>query len=149
MRRTRLVVVVIVIAIVAALAYLRDPTWLAGQTTGLRGWERADNGVMFRWSGGHASFFVTADAQSLRIPIATTFPDPHATPIAVTFSVDDVRTARVLLTDEGWRDVAILMPARGSRRVRRIDVRTSITREDNHGVKIGEVEIIRAPAQQQ
>ena len=55
MRRTRLVVVVIVIAIVAALAYLRDPTWLAGQTTGLRGWERADNGVMFRWSGEHAS----------------------------------------------------------------------------------------------
>jgi hypothetical protein len=27
--------------------------------------------------------------------------------------------------------------------VRRIDVRTSVTREDNHGVKIGEVQVIQ------
>jgi hypothetical protein len=31
------------------------------------------------------------------------------------------------------------MPPRGSRRVRRIDVRTSVTREGNHGVKVGAV----------
>ena len=101
---------------------------------------------MFRWSGGHASFFVSADAQSIRVPIATTFPDENAAPMVVTFSIDDTRAARVLLTNEAWKDVVIPMPPRGSRRVRRIDVRTSVTREDNHGVKIGEVEVIRPPS---
>jgi hypothetical protein len=134
-------IAVVFIAIACGLAYLRDPAWLATQTTGLRPWQRADDGAMFRWSGGHASFFVPADAQSIRVPIATTFPDPDAAPMVVTFSVDDMRAARVLLTDEAWKDVVIPMPPRGSRRVRRIDVRTSVTREDNHGVKIGEVQV--------
>jgi hypothetical protein len=86
---------------------------------------------------------VPADAQSVRIPIATTFPDADAPPMVVTFFVDDVRAARVLLTDEAFKEVAIPMPARGWRRLRRIDVRTSVTREDNHGVKVGEVQVVR------
>jgi hypothetical protein len=141
MRLIRLAIVFVFIG--GALVYLRDPAWLAGQTTGLRPWQRAADGAMFRWSGGHASFFVPADAQSLRIPIATTFPDDNALPMTVTVSVDDVRAARVMLTDETWKDVVVPMPPRGSRRVRRIDVRTSVTREDNHGVKIGEVQVSR------
>ena len=141
MRLIRLAIVCIVIGV--ALLYLRDPAWLASETTGLRPWQRGADGAMFRWSGGHASFFVPADASSLRIPIATTFPDDNARPMTVTFSVDDVRAARVMLTDETWKDVVVPMPKRGSRRLRRIDVRTSVTREDNHGVKIGEVQVSR------
>jgi hypothetical protein len=141
-RRLRLVI--LFLAVAGALAYLRDPAWLAGQTTGLRPWQRTADGMAFRWSGGHASFFVPADAQSIHVPISTTFDAAGARPMVVTFTLDDVRAARVMLTDEAWVDVLVPIPPRGSRRVRRIDVRTSVTRDDNRGVKIGEVEVIRA-----
>ena len=139
----RMRIIAILVAIAGALAYLRDPGWLENQTTGLRPWQRAEDGTRFRWSGGHASFFVPADAQSLRVPIATTFPEADARPMVVTFFIDDARAGRVMLTDQAWRDVVIPMPPRGWRRLRRIDVRTSVTREDNHGVKIGEVQVSR------
>jgi hypothetical protein len=126
----------------SALWYLRDPAWLADQTTGLRKWERAADGTRFRWSGRHASFFVPADATRVVVPIATTFDAPDAQ-MMVTFTIDDMRAARVLLTNASWTPVTLDMPPRGSRRVRRIDVRTSVTREGNHGVKIGEVVVNR------
>ncbi len=61
----------------------------------------------------------------------------------VTLSVDDAVAARVVLTGGGWTRVRVALPPRGTRRVRRIDVRTSVTRDDNHGVRIGEVEFER------
>ena len=57
----------------------------------------------------------------------------------VTFTIDDVRAGRVVLPDPAPREVTLDMPPRGSRHVRRIDVRTSLTRAGNFGVKIGEV----------
>jgi hypothetical protein len=142
----RLGIAALVLTLGGALWYLRDPAWLAGQTTGLRGWERGPDGTAYRWSGGHASFFVPADARQVRIPIATTF-DPRAPrgddPMLVTFTIDDVRAGRALLDDTRVQDVIVTLPRRETRRVRRIDVRTNITREGNHGVKIGEVMITR------
>ena len=126
-----------------ALWYLRDPAWLADQTTGLRKWERAADGTRYRWSGRHASFFVAADATRIVVPLATTFDTPEDAQMIVTFSIDDRRAARVLLTNASWTAVTLEMPARGSRRVRRIDVRTSVTREGNHGVMIGEILVNR------
>ena len=41
--------------------------------------------------------------------------------------------------DDAWRTLTIALPPRGSRRVRRIDIRTSVVRDDNHGVKLGEI----------
>jgi len=131
-----------IVAIAAALWYLRDPAWLATQTTGLRGWQRGTDGSAYRWSGGHASFFVPADARQIRVPVATTF-DPRQPrgdePMLVTLTIDDRRGARVLLSRPGVEQVVLDLPPRGSRRVRRVDVRTSATREDNHGVMIGPV----------
>lgn len=126
-------------ALVCALWYLRDPAWLIGQTTGLRRPERAADGTVFRWSGGHASFFVAATERTVRIPVATTFDARGTSPMVVSVFVDDVRAARLLLTDDAWHDVTVELPPAGSRRVRRIDIRTSVVREDNHGVKIGEI----------
>ena len=129
-------------ALVATLWYLRDPPWLAQQTTGLRGWERAADGSMHRWSGGHGSFFVPAEARQVRIPIATTFDarEPGGDrPMVVTFTIDDERAARTLLDDTSPREAVLQMPPPGSRRVRRIDLRTSVTREGNRGVKVGTV----------
>lgn len=144
MRRTSLpILIVLIAALGGTLWYLRDPAWLIDQSTGLRAAERAADGTVFRWSGGHASFFVPSDARTLRIPVATTFDARGTKPMMVTLFVDDTRTGRVLLTDEAWQTVTVTMPPRGTRRVRRIDIRTSVVREDNHGVKLGEVQVDR------
>ncbi len=131
----------LLVTIACALWYLRDPAWLIGQTSGLRPPERSADGRIFRWSGGHASFFVPSGGGTIRIPLSTTFDARGAEPMGVSVFVDDVRAARLILTDEAWRDVTISLPPAGSRRVRRIDVRTSVVREDNHGVKVGEAQV--------
>jgi hypothetical protein len=126
-------------ALIAGMAYLRDPPWLIGQTTGLRRWEQHSGEPRFRWSGGHASFFVRADAAAVGIPVSTTFDARDARPMLVTISVDDRVAARLVLTDAAWRQVRVPLPPPAGRKVRRVDVRTSVTREGNHGVRIGEV----------
>ena len=137
----RFAIVTLVAAALAGLWYLRDPPWLIEQRTGLRAPERAADGTVYRWSGAHASFFVPADARSVRIPIATTFDARGAKPMVVSAFVDDVRAARVLLSDESWQALTFELPPPGSRRVRRIDIRTSVVRDDNHGVKVGEPQL--------
>jgi hypothetical protein len=127
--------------VVVSLWYLRNPAWVIDQTTGLRPWQRERDGRMVRWSGGHASFFVPADAGEVRIPISTTFDwrEPNGgQPMVVTFTVDGTRAARLLLTDADWREVTLTLPPPGTRRVRRVEIRTSVTRADNHGVRIGQ-----------
>jgi hypothetical protein len=130
--------VLLITGVAAALWYLRDPSWLAAETTGLRAWQQAPDGTRYRWSGRHASFFVRSDATRVIVPVATTFRTRADKPMVVTFSIDDARGTRVLLTNPAWTPVALDMPPPGSRRVRRIDVRTSVTREGNYGVMIGE-----------
>jgi len=129
-------------AAAAVLAYLRDPPWLISQTSGLHGWERPPGMPRYRWSGGHASFFVRADAGTFDIPVSTTFEEHDDAPMMVSVSVDGDTTARLVLTDAGWKRIRISLPLPGSRKVRRIDVRTSVTRNDNRGVRIGEIEFM-------
>jgi hypothetical protein len=137
--RRRVSIGVAALLVLAALAYLRDPPWLISQTTGLRNWEQRGGEPPYRWSGGHASFFVRSDAGAVEIPVSTTFDAQDARPMMVTVSVDDTVAARVVLTDAGWKRIAVALPPAGSRRVRRIDVKTSVTRDGNHGVRLGEV----------
>lgn len=129
-------------ALVGALVYLHDPPWLIGQTSGLRGWEQHGGEPRYRWSGAHASFFVRSDAAAVEFPVSTTFDGRDARPMLVTVSVDDKVAARLVLSDAAWQRVRVPLPPPGGRRVRRIDVRTSVTRESNHGVRIGEVEAV-------
>jgi hypothetical protein len=137
----RLVMLAVACAVaVGALAYLQDPPWLIDQTSGLRAWERPAGQPAFRWSGGHASFFVRADVGVFDMPDSTTFHDRDGRPMMVTVSVDDELVARVVLTDGSWTRVHVVLPPPGRRRVRRIDVRTNVTREGNHGVRIGALE---------
>ena len=130
----------VVLSIAVALAYLRDPAWLATETTGLRGWQQAPDGTRYRWSGGHASFFVPSHASRIGFRIATTFDASDSRPIIATVSLDDEDVDRVTLTDGSWRLVEIAMPSHASRRVRRIDVRTNIVRDGNRGVMISEIQ---------
>jgi len=137
----RLLTAVVLLAIAGGILYLRDPPWLISYTTGLRAWQRAADGTAFRWSTSHASFFVPADARAVVVPISTSFGQSGDGPMVVTITIDDERAARVLLEDAQWKHVMLTLPSPGSRRVRRVDVRTSVTREDNHGVRIGELKV--------
>lgn len=135
----RLLTAVVLLPIAGAILYLRDPPWLISYTTGLWAWERAEDGIPFRWSTSHASFFVPSDAGTVLLPVSTTFGAGGDKPMLVTITIDDERAARVLLEDAQWKPVTLTLPKPGSRRVRRVDVRTSLTRDDNRGVRIGEL----------
>ena len=137
----RVIPLVLAALAVFALWYLRDPAWLVDQTTGLRAPQREPDGAVTRWSGGHASFFVPSHLASLRIPLSTTFDPLEAggdRPMMVTFTIDDEKAGRILLTGPEWQEITLPMPAPGTRRVRRIDLRTNVTREGNRGVRIGQ-----------
>ena len=127
-------------AAIAVLAYLRDPAWLPQVESGFRGWEVDDTGRRFRWIGGHASFFVRSDATGVTIPVRTTFAEGDW-PITVSISIDDRGVDRLELADAEWRYGKVRLPARGNRRVRRIDIRADRTRPGNRAVKVGEIEV--------
>jgi hypothetical protein len=122
----------------ATLAYLRDPAWLAGIESGFRSWETDGQGRRYRWTNGHASFFVPASASSIAIPTRTTF-GPGDPAVLVSISIDDRPADRFILRDDQWQTRKIRMPPPGSRRLRRIDVKVDRLRPGNRGAQIGEI----------
>jgi hypothetical protein len=136
----RVLVGSLLVVLFGALAYLRDPEWLIRTESGFRPWETTVDGRRFRWTGGHASFFARADASAIRIPLRTTFPTSSDGPVTVTLAIDDHLAQRVVLTDDAWHEITLSLPPRGSRRVRRIDIRVDRTSPGNHGVEVAEVQ---------
>lgn len=130
--------VILVVAIAALLAWLRDPAWLAGMESGFGRWERASDGAEYRWTAGRASFFVPADLQAIEIPLRLPM-QPGDWPAAVTISIDDRPADRVVLSEDGWLTRRIPLPPRGSRRLRRIDIHVDRTRPGNRGVMVGAI----------
>jgi hypothetical protein len=130
-----------VLLLVASLAYLRDPPWILSMTSGMRPWETDATGARFRWTGGHASFFVPSTAHAVEIPVRTSFDRPEDWPIVVSIALDDRPVDRIVLADTAWRSSVIRLPPPGGRRARRIDVRVDRTREDNRGAAIGEIRV--------
>jgi len=129
-----------VVLLFAALAYLRDPPWLIGVESGFRPWERAENGVRSRWTGGHASLFIPSTAASVTVPVRTTFAAGDA-PVTVTISIDDRPAVAAELRDDSWHRLTLPLPDRSTRRVRRIDIRVDRTRPGNRGVAVADVEL--------
>lgn len=130
------------VAIVAAgsiLAYLRDPAWLAGVESGFHGWRTGPDGVRYRWTTGHASFFVPASSGGLTIPARVTFDQPADPPVLVRIAVDDRPADEFELRDDRWNVRRIVLPAPGGRHLRRIDIRVDRLRADNRGVQLGEI----------
>jgi hypothetical protein len=127
-----------VVAMIAALAYLRDPQWLAGLESGFRAWETGPDGRRYRWTSGHASFFVPSTMATIVIPAKTTFA-PGDPPVQLSVSIDDRPVMSELLTDERWLQQSVQLPPPGSRRLRRIDLRVDRVRAGNRGVQVGEV----------
>jgi hypothetical protein len=136
-------IVVVVITTVVVAIYLRDPPWLLSLSSGIRGWETDSMGARVRWTSGHGSFFVPADARSIELPLRTTFDHPDDWPITVTVAIDDRPADRIVLENANWHRVTLIMPPRGTRKVRRIDIRADRTRDDNRAAALGEVVIRR------
>jgi hypothetical protein len=130
-------------ALVSALAYLRDPPWLAGLESGFRQWETAADGTRYRWTGGHASFFVPAAARAIVIPMRTTFNDPTDPPVLVSIAIDDRPADEFVLRDAQWKSHVLLLPPMGRRSLRRIDVRVDRLRSGLRGVQIGSVSVAK------
>ena len=137
----RLLTVVVLLAIAGALLYLRDPPWLITYTAGLRAWERAEDGTPFRWSAAHSSLFVPSDAGLVLVPVSTTFDAEGGEPLLVTVTIDDSRASRVLLEDARWQHITLTLPKPGTRRVRRLDIRASVTRGGYRRFRIGELKV--------
>ena len=64
------------VALVAALAYLRDPPWMGNVTSGMREWDYSDPRMVFRWTAGRASLFIPSDAKAVMIPLRSGIPGP-------------------------------------------------------------------------
>lgn len=142
-RRRSIQALVLAATAIVTLAYLYDPPWIAGMTTGFHRWEKYPSGAPFRWTNGHASFFVPADATTLTIPMRAAFSGPDGAPVLVKVSVDDRWLADVVLDDpDAFVRPSFPMPrTRTHRRFRRVDVRVNRVRtEGNLGIQMGPVE---------
>jgi hypothetical protein len=109
--------------IVAALAWLRDPPWLAGYRHGFFPVEVDAEGVAFQWTAGRASFYVPADAAVPRSFHVAAHPQ---FPTQVSVSVDGRLVDRFVVGPE-WRKVTVpVAQATTSRRHRRVDVHVAM-----------------------
>lgn len=132
---------IMVVSVAGAAWYLRDPPWVAAVTSGMRDWEVDPSGTRFRWTAGHASFFVPSAASEMIVPIRALFPSSDGGPVVVRFAVDDRSVATVELIDAAeWSRPVIRLPRQtGRRRYRRVDVRVSrVVGFYNLGVQVGE-----------
>lgn len=143
MTRNRLVIVGATLLVLAGAGrWLHDPPWVANLTGGMSDWREDPPGTRFRWTLGHASFFVPSEATALTLPMRAAFRGPNGTPVTVQVSVDDRWLAEVSLPDPAaWVRTELPLPRRpSSRHFRRIDVRVSRTvAQTMRGVQIGEL----------
>jgi hypothetical protein len=137
----------IVLLVGGAAAYLYDPPWVDGMTTGFRSWETEGPGIRFRWIGGHATLYVPRNATLMTLPLRSQFGGPGGGPVSISVSVDDRLLTDIVLDDPGaWVRSIVPLPRRATRRrFRRVDLRVSRTvGEPRFGVMVGEIALDRA-----
>jgi hypothetical protein len=128
MSRRRLKAIAGAFAVFAALAYLYDPPWIGGVTSGMREWEYPPApATVFRWTTGRASLFIPSDATTVMIPLRSEIPGPDGKPVIVEIRVDDRFLTTITLSDpQSWvRQELPLGRRRTHRRFRRIDLRVN------------------------
>jgi hypothetical protein len=139
-RRRALLGAASVLLLASLLGALRDPAWLLRVASGFSRWETLADGTRYRWTGGHAWFFVESSHSAIVIPLRATFSSPEDWPIVASVTVDDRSVERLLLSDPEWRRATIRLPPRSSRRARRIDIRVDRLRDGTRGIQVGEIE---------
>ncbi len=131
------------LALAALLAYLRDPPWLGGVTSGLSAWTRDAGGTPFRWTTGHATFYVPAGVRDLIIPLRAIHARRGHLPLTVRVEVDGRPAHALALDDERWHEVHVpIGAAAAKRRHRRIELRVNRTHGRFYrGVQVGELKM--------
>jgi hypothetical protein len=141
-RTVRVLVCAVGLACAAAGTwYLYDPPWVGTVTSGMRDWEEDLSGTRFRWTAGHASFFVPSSAAEMTVPVRAVFASPDGGPVVVRMAVDDRLVATLELKDPSeWARPVLTLPRHASRRrYRRVDVRVSrVVGFGNLGVELGQ-----------
>jgi hypothetical protein len=111
------------VLVVAALAWLRDPAWLAAYQHGLFPVEADAGGLTFQWTGGRASFYVPSDSRTPQTFHVAAHPE---FPTQVSVLLDGRLFDRFLAGPE-WRVVTVpVAPAAVSRHHRRVDVHVAM-----------------------
>ena len=132
---------VLLLATAALLVALRDPPWLGRVSSGQSAWMRDADGTRFRWTTGHATFYVPVDHQAIVVPLRASRFTPDFLPVTARLHVDGQLVEAIRLEDDTWHRVPVrvgLLPA--VRRHRRIEVRVNRTYGRLfRGVKLGEV----------
>ena len=127
------------------LFVLRDPPWLGRVTSGLSPWMHEAGGTRFRWTTGHATFYVPVEHQAIEVPLRAYRFSPDFLPVTARLHVDGRLVEAIRLEDDTWRHVLVrvgLLPA--TRRYRRIEVRVNRTYgRFFRGVKLGEIKATR------
>jgi hypothetical protein len=140
MKRVRAVTLIATLALLAgAVWYLYNPPWAGAVTSGLRDWEVDPHGTRFRWTNGHASFFVPSAAAEMTLRMQSVFP---GAPVVVGISIDDRWLLDVRLSDPtAWVTSTLPLPRRSTRRsFRRVELRVSrVVPPFNLGVMVGEI----------
>lgn len=123
-----------------------DPTRVS---YGLSDWERDSAGTRFRWSGPHATVYVSGRARRVEIPLTGTLPSKAPQHVEVRL---DGRPVNEIIVGADWQQVGVVLPAPGLTKSRRIDLTISPTwvRDDSSiaddrmvvGVKVGELNVI-------
>jgi hypothetical protein len=127
-----------IVALVALLAYLRDPPWLLNLTTGIGAWQTDETGEPYRWTQGRASFFVPSGTRSVALTLRALKDMPQDWPINATISLDDRPVQRVSLDDDNWRTLTIRLPSKGRRDATRVDIHLDRVRSGQRGVQLRE-----------
>jgi len=124
MSRRNATAIACAVSVVVALAYLYDPPWIGGVTSGMGGWEYSDPDTVFRWTNGRASLFIPSHATAVIIPLRSGFPHPFGGAVTVEIRVDDRFLATIALKDPGeWVRQELPLGNRPTRRrFRRIDL---------------------------
>jgi hypothetical protein len=127
--RARVTIAACVVLLAVLLAWLRDPPWVGGVTSGLGPVVADVDGRPVRRTRGHAVFYIPSSAATLAIPLRAHRPRRGFLPVTVRVSIDDALVDEIVIADEQWHvsKVAVGRRRATSRRYRRVDLRLSRT----------------------
>ena len=88
---------------------------------GVSMWQRQDDGTRYRWAGGRSTFFVTAAASAVRIPLRHGGQDSRTLEVRV--FLDGREADRILLVPNAdWRTLRLVLPDRSRNRFARVEL---------------------------
>jgi len=128
-RRLAIAAVVIIVATLPPriVSAARDAD-VEHASSGFSKWQHQPDGSRFRWAGGHATFFISPAARSIRIPLRRAPSAPAAIEVAI--YLDGVEANRVILrTEDGEKTVRLNLLRSAKTRFARIDLESRVPGE--------------------